>query len=94
MKKFKLTGEQVMEARTAKEEFNYPKAAFIVATACSDVYAMRLMSHLQDVQEINKGRLPIEFNEILRITVLTLKTKLDSKETADWVMDYYRSDYF
>ena len=94
MKNITLTGEQIMEARTAKEQFNYPKAAFVVAAACNDVYAMRIMSHLQDVQEINKGRLPIEFNEILRITVLTLKTKLASKATADWVMDYYRSDYF
>ena len=93
-KNLTLTGEAVMNARKAIDENNYPKAAFIVAADMGDIYSMRIMSHLQDVQEIAKGRLPIEFNEILRITVLTLRTKLESKATGEWCLNYYPSEYF
>ena len=90
MKKVILTSEQVMNARSAKEAFNYPKAAFVVAAAVGDTMSMRILSHMQDMMDINKGRLPDEFNEILRIVVLTLKTKVEKPELADWVLDYYR----
>ena len=90
MKKVILTSEQVMNARDAKEAFNYPKAAFVVAAAVGDTMSMRILSHMQDVMDINKGKLPDEFNEILRIVVLTLKTKVERPQLADWVLDYYR----
>ena len=92
MRNLKLDGEQVMKARQLKTEFNYAGAAFIVAAAAKDVLSMRILTDMQDKMEINNGELPIELHETLRIIVCTLQAKMESKETAKWIMDYYRGN--
>ena len=82
----------MMKARELKSEFNYAGAAFVVASAAKDILMMRLLTDMQDKMDINDGELPIEMHESLRIIVCTLKAKLESKEVADWILDYYRGN--
>lgn len=88
-----LDGEQIMKARQYKEEMNYAAAAFVVAAADSDTLSMRILSEIQEAAEHNDGRVVGSHYEILRIIVATLKGRLESEATADWIMDYYRNPF-